>query len=184
MDIHPGNRADPYNLDQDQAGSGSGAAECLRGFETQAYVHVNGGHVIRQYCSCQRFLSSSKLIQASLYGAKSSSRRSIICSKVYLMFLHPDFVRSLLLSMHGCGKLTRMKILTVDIGTGTQDIFLYNSNLDMENNFKLVVPSPTMIVHRQIKQATTQGRANPVDRCDHGRWTQHMGYRRLTYARD
>jgi uncharacterized protein (DUF1786 family) len=27
----------------------------------------------------------------------------------------------------------------------------------MENNFKLVVPSPTMIVHREIKQATTLG---------------------------
>ena len=51
----------------------------------------------------------------------------------------------------------RMKILAVDIGTGTQDIFLYNSNLDMENNFKLVLPSPTMIVHRQIKQATRDG---------------------------
>jgi len=50
-----------------------------------------------------------------------------------------------------------MKILAVDIGTGTQDIFLYNSKLDMENNFKLVVPSPTMIVHRQIKQATERG---------------------------
>ena len=59
--------------------------------------------------------------------------------------------------MHGCGKLTRMKILTIDIGTGTQDIFLYNSNLDMENNFKLVVPSPTMIIYRQIKQATERG---------------------------
>ncbi|OGN98534.1 MAG: hypothetical protein A2Z71_10230 [Chloroflexi bacterium RBG_13_50_21] len=50
-----------------------------------------------------------------------------------------------------------MKILTVDIGTGTQDIFLYNSNLDMENNIKLVVPSPTMMVNRQIKRATEQG---------------------------
>jgi len=50
-----------------------------------------------------------------------------------------------------------MKILTVDIGTGTQDIYLYNSNLDMENNFKLVVPSPTMIIHREIKQATEHG---------------------------
>jgi len=54
----------------------------------------------------------------------------------------------------GCGKLTGMKILTVDIGTGTQDIYLYNSNQDMENNFKLVVSSPTMIFHRQIKKAT------------------------------
>jgi uncharacterized protein (DUF1786 family) len=47
-----------------------------------------------------------------------------------------------------------MKILTVDVGTGTQDIFLYNSQLHIENGFKLVVPSPTMIVHRQVKAAT------------------------------
>jgi uncharacterized protein (DUF1786 family) len=45
-----------------------------------------------------------------------------------------------------------MKILTVDIGTGTQDIFLYDSNLDIENGFKLVLPSPTMMVHRRLKQ--------------------------------
>lgn len=44
-----------------------------------------------------------------------------------------------------------MKILTVDIGTGTQDIFLYDSNLDLENGFKLVLPSPTMMVHRRLK---------------------------------
>jgi uncharacterized protein (DUF1786 family) len=47
-----------------------------------------------------------------------------------------------------------MKILIVDIGTGTQDIYLYNSKLDMENNFKMVVPSPTMILRQQIRQAT------------------------------
>jgi len=46
-----------------------------------------------------------------------------------------------------------MKILTVDIGTGTQDIFLYDSNLDIENGFKLVLPSPTMMIHRHLKQA-------------------------------
>ena len=46
-----------------------------------------------------------------------------------------------------------MKILPVDIGTGTQDIFLYDSNLDIENGFKLVLPSPTMMVHRRLKQA-------------------------------
>jgi uncharacterized protein (DUF1786 family) len=45
-----------------------------------------------------------------------------------------------------------MKILTVDIGTGTQDIYLYDSNLDIENGFKLVLPSPTMMVHRRVKQ--------------------------------
>ncbi len=47
-----------------------------------------------------------------------------------------------------------MQILTVDIGTGTQDIFLYDSRLDIENGFKLVVPSPTMIVHQRIREAT------------------------------
>ena len=45
-----------------------------------------------------------------------------------------------------------MKILTVDIGTGTQDIYLYDSNLDVENGFKLVLPSPTMMVHRRLKR--------------------------------
>ena len=45
-----------------------------------------------------------------------------------------------------------MKILTVDIGTGTQDIFLYDSDLDIENGFKLVLPSPTMMIHRRLKQ--------------------------------
>jgi uncharacterized protein (DUF1786 family) len=50
-----------------------------------------------------------------------------------------------------------MKILTVDVGTGTQDIFLYDSRLDLENGFKLVVPSPTMMVHHTIKALTRQG---------------------------
>ncbi len=52
-----------------------------------------------------------------------------------------------------------MKILAIDIGTGTQDIFLYDARLDPENGFKLVAPAPTMIRHRQIKEATRQGRA-------------------------
>jgi uncharacterized protein (DUF1786 family) len=51
-----------------------------------------------------------------------------------------------------------MKILTVDIGTGTQDILLYDSRLDLENGFKLVVPSPTMMVHRQIREAARRRR--------------------------
>ena len=56
-----------------------------------------------------------------------------------------------------------MKILTVDIGTGTQDIFLYDSNLDIENGFKLVLPSPTMMIHRRLKQAlSTSGKHTPI----------------------
>jgi len=45
-----------------------------------------------------------------------------------------------------------MTILTVDIGTGTQDIFLYDSELNIENGFKLVLPSPTMMVHHRLKR--------------------------------
>lgn len=52
-----------------------------------------------------------------------------------------------------------MKFLTVDIGTGTQDIFLYQSGLALENGFKLVVPSPTMMIFRKIKEATRRGEA-------------------------
>jgi uncharacterized protein (DUF1786 family) len=52
-----------------------------------------------------------------------------------------------------------MRILSVDVGTGTQDIYLYDSRVDVENGFKLVVPSPTMMVHRQIKAATQRGEA-------------------------
>src|SRR3972149_7737343 len=52
-----------------------------------------------------------------------------------------------------------MKILTVDIGTGTQDIFLYDARLDLENGFKLVAPSPTMQVFRRLKEATRRGEA-------------------------
>ena len=52
-----------------------------------------------------------------------------------------------------------MKILTVDIGTGTQDIFLYDSRIDIENGFKLVVPSPTMIVRRRLQEATRSRQA-------------------------
>ena len=52
-----------------------------------------------------------------------------------------------------------MQILTVDVGTGTQDIFLFDPALDIENGYKLVMPSPTMIVHRRIKEATARGEA-------------------------
>ena len=49
-----------------------------------------------------------------------------------------------------------MKILAVDIGTGTQDIYLYDSHVDLENGFKLVLPSPTMMVNRRLRSATQQ----------------------------
>jgi uncharacterized protein (DUF1786 family) len=50
-----------------------------------------------------------------------------------------------------------MRILAVDVGTGTQDILLFDSDLEVENCFKLVMPSPTMMVARTVKAATRRG---------------------------
>jgi uncharacterized protein (DUF1786 family) len=47
-----------------------------------------------------------------------------------------------------------MKILAVDIGTGTQDILLFDPRLDVENAYKLVLPAPTMIIHRRLQDAS------------------------------
>lgn len=52
-----------------------------------------------------------------------------------------------------------MRILAVDVGTGTQDILLFESGKTIENNFKLVMPSPTVIVAERIKRATERGQA-------------------------
>ncbi|MCU0488566.1 MAG: DUF1786 family protein [Anaerolineales bacterium] len=52
-----------------------------------------------------------------------------------------------------------MKILAIDIGTGTQDILLYDSRLEIENSLKLVAPSPTMILRQKIQAATRRGEA-------------------------
>ena len=51
-----------------------------------------------------------------------------------------------------------MRILTVDVGTGTQDIFLYDSELDIQNGLKMIMPSPTLTISRRIKQATSTGK--------------------------
>ena len=50
-----------------------------------------------------------------------------------------------------------MQVLTIDIGTGTQDIYLFRSGLSLENGFKLVMPSPTMQIREQILEATQRG---------------------------
>ena len=47
-----------------------------------------------------------------------------------------------------------MQILAVDVGTGTQDILLFDSARSPENCLKLVMPSPTMLVASAIRQAT------------------------------
>ncbi|MFQ6014228.1 MAG: DUF1786 domain-containing protein [Anaerolineae bacterium] len=50
-----------------------------------------------------------------------------------------------------------MHILCVDIGTGTQDILLFDSDREPENCLKMVMPSPTVLVAETIRQATNRG---------------------------
>jgi uncharacterized protein (DUF1786 family) len=52
-----------------------------------------------------------------------------------------------------------MKILCIDIGTGTQDIYLFDSRQEIENGYKLVLPSPTLMVNRKLKTAAQSGRS-------------------------
>src|SRR5215216_1077050 len=51
-----------------------------------------------------------------------------------------------------------MRILTIDVGTGTQDILLFDSDQELENSVKMVMPSPTLVVANTIRRATTEGR--------------------------
>lgn len=50
-----------------------------------------------------------------------------------------------------------MKILSVDVGTGTQDVLLFDTEREPENALKLVMPSPTMLVAQTIRAATRAG---------------------------
>lgn len=50
-----------------------------------------------------------------------------------------------------------MKILCIDIGTGTQDILLFDSTTEIENCLQMVMPSPTVLVANQIRGATKRG---------------------------
>jgi uncharacterized protein (DUF1786 family) len=52
-----------------------------------------------------------------------------------------------------------MQILCVDVGTGTQDILLFDSERELENCVQLILPSPTRIVAGRIKRATASGSA-------------------------
>lgn len=50
-----------------------------------------------------------------------------------------------------------VKILAIDVGTGTQDIFLFDSDKEVENCIKMVMPSPTQVMAGQVRAATRLG---------------------------
>jgi len=49
-------------------------------------------------------------------------------------------------------------ILAIDIGSGTQDILLYEEGKPMENCVQMILPSPTQLVSAQIQHATVAGK--------------------------
>ena len=53
-----------------------------------------------------------------------------------------------------------MRILALDIGTGTQDILLFDSSQAVENSVQLVMPAPTVIAAERVRTATAAG--NPL----------------------
>lgn len=46
------------------------------------------------------------------------------------------------------------RILAVDVGTGTQDILVFEAGTVIENAVQLVMPSPTVLLAERVKQAT------------------------------
>jgi uncharacterized protein (DUF1786 family) len=52
-----------------------------------------------------------------------------------------------------------VRLLAIDMGTGTQDILIFDSALPVENNLKMVMPSATQIAAARIRRATAARRA-------------------------
>jgi len=47
-----------------------------------------------------------------------------------------------------------MKILSLDIGTGTEGVLLYDDRRNLENCVKMVLPSPSQIFAAKVREAT------------------------------
>ena len=45
-----------------------------------------------------------------------------------------------------------MKILAIDVGTGTQDIMIHDKEKELENSIKFVLPSPHIFISQKIKE--------------------------------
>lgn len=52
-----------------------------------------------------------------------------------------------------------LRILAVDVGGGTQDVLIYDSEHEIENCFKMVLPAQTQIVAARIRRATAAGKS-------------------------
>ena len=48
------------------------------------------------------------------------------------------------------------QILAIDIGAGTQDILLYQTGREEENNPQLVLPSPSRVLSKRLEALTAE----------------------------
>ncbi|TMD23417.1 MAG: hypothetical protein E6I99_06505 [Chloroflexi bacterium] len=53
--------------------------------------------------------------------------------------------------------MARPRVLTIDVGTGTQDILVFEAGTLIENAVQLIMPSPTALLAEQVAQATADG---------------------------
>jgi uncharacterized protein (DUF1786 family) len=53
--------------------------------------------------------------------------------------------------------MAAVRILVVDVGTGTQDILLFDSTQAIENSVQMVMPSPTVLAAERVRRATERG---------------------------
>jgi uncharacterized protein (DUF1786 family) len=51
--------------------------------------------------------------------------------------------------------MSRLRILAIDVGTGTQDVLVFEAGTLIENAVQLIMPSPTALIADRVKQATT-----------------------------
>ncbi len=50
-----------------------------------------------------------------------------------------------------------MQLVAIDVGTGTQDVLVWDTEQTIENALQLVLPSPTAQLAQQVRAATTRG---------------------------
>ena len=48
-------------------------------------------------------------------------------------------------------------LMAVDVGGGTQDVFIWEPGQTVENGVKLVLPAPTQVLARRVRRLTAQG---------------------------
>jgi len=50
------------------------------------------------------------------------------------------------------------RLLTIDVGSGTQDVLVYEEGRTLENSIQLILPSQTVVLARRIARATAERR--------------------------